>query len=203
MHKMARSFRQMTTAAVATAVLAVTPTATAAAASPAHPSLEPLTRLSAERVLIADQVAAAKYGTGQPIDDPVREQQVLDSVAAQATALGADPDEVVHVFRDQIEASKVVQRGLFRLWDADPSKAPTSRPDLSQIRVEINRVSGELVQAIADTEATRTHPACEGQLLAAYLRTDRAMQLDVLHAVALGRSLPHVCEGGEHTAHRT
>jgi chorismate mutase len=189
--------RRLTTAAVVTAVLAVTPTATANAASPDHPSLEPLTRLSAERVLIADQVAAAKYGTGQPIDDPAREQQVLDTAAAQAKALGTDPDEVVAIFRDQIEASKVVQRGLFKLWDADPSKAPTSRPDLAVIRVEINRIGGELVQAIADTDATRTSPGCDGQLLAAYLRTDRTMRLDALHAIALGRALPHVCENDE------
>ncbi|MEU8687442.1 hypothetical protein [Streptomyces sp. NPDC048665] len=101
---------------------------------------------------------------------------------------------MVAVFRDQIEASKIVQRGLFHTWDADPSKAPTSSPDLSVIRAEINRVSGELVQAIADTEAPRTSPRCGGRLLAAYRNTDRTMRLDVLHSIALGRSLPHVCE---------
>lgn len=186
--------RQRIIAAFATAALAIAVAPAAAAEPPARPSLEPLTRLSAERVLIADQVAAAKYRTGQPIDDPAREQQVLDGVAAQARALGTDPDEVVAVFRDQIEASKVVQRGLFRIWDAEPSKAPTSSPDLSVVRVEINRVSGELVQAIADTEALRTSPQCGGRLLAAYLNTDRTMRLDTLHSIALGRSLPHVCE---------
>jgi chorismate mutase len=187
--------RQMITAAIATAALAVTLTGTAAADPSARPSLEPLTGLSAERVLVADQVAAAKYGTGQPIDDPVREQQVLDGVAGQARALGTDPDEVVRVFRDQIEASKVVQRGLYRLWDADPSKAPTSRPDLSKVRVEISRISGELVQAIADSEATRTSPECGGLVRAAYVRTSQARRLDALHSLALERALPHVCQG--------
>ncbi|KMS85633.1 chorismate mutase [Streptomyces regensis] len=188
--------RHRSIAAFTMAVLAVTvaPTTVASAESSARPSLEPLARLSAERILIADDVAAAKYRTGQPIDDPAREQQVLDGVAAQARALGTDSDEVVGVFRDQIEASKVVQRGLFRIWDADPSKAPTSSPDLSVIRVEINRISSELVQAIADTEALRSSPRCGGRLLAAYLDTDRAMRLDMLHSIALGRSLPHVCE---------
>lgn len=186
--------RQTIIAALTTVALAIAVAPAAAAEAPARPSLEPLTRLSAERVLIADQVAAAKYLTGQPIDDPAREQQVLDGVAAQARALGTDPDEVVAVFRDQIEASKIVQRGLFRIWDRDPSKAPTGSPDLSVIRVEINRVSGELVQAIADTEAPRTSPRCGGRLLAAYLDTDRTMRLDMLHSIALGRSLPHVCE---------
>jgi chorismate mutase len=186
--------RQMITAAIATAVLAVTPTATAAAAPSTGPSLEPLTRLSADRVLVSDQVAAAKYGTGQPIDDSAREQQVLDGVADQARALGTDPDEVVRVFRDQIEASKVVQRGLYRLWDADPSKAPTSRPDLSKVRVEINRINGDLVQAIADTEAIRTSPECRGRLLAAYARTDHTMRLNALHSLALGHALPSLCE---------
>ncbi|MGN5382082.1 chorismate mutase [Streptomyces lasalocidi] len=186
--------RQTIIAALMTAALAIAVAPAAAAESPARPSLDPLARLSAERVLISDQVAAAKYRSGQPIDDPAREQQVLDDVAAQARALGTDPAEVVAVFRDQIEASKIVQRGLFRIWDTDPSKAPTSSPDLSVIRVEINRISGELVQVIANTEASRTSPQCGGRLLAAYLDIDRTMRLNMLHSIALGRSLPHVCE---------
>ncbi|MFI6036147.1 chorismate mutase [Streptomyces sp. NPDC051315] len=57
-------------------------------------------------------MAAATWGTDNPIDDPAREQQVLDAVAAQAERAGADPEEVRRIFRDRIEANKIVQRGL-------------------------------------------------------------------------------------------
>ncbi|WP_414935532.1 chorismate mutase [Amycolatopsis sp. cmx-11-51] len=66
-----------------------------------------LTEPAAQRVRIADKVAAAKFGTPSPIDDPVREQQILDSVAAKAPGLGLDSGGVVRFFRDQIEANKV------------------------------------------------------------------------------------------------
>ncbi|WP_364704601.1 chorismate mutase [Streptomyces ossamyceticus] len=83
-----------------------------ASAPSAAQGLTSLTDLFAERLLIADQVAAAKYGTARPIDDPAREQRILDDVAARAVGLGLDPDVVVAVLRDQIEANKLVQRRL-------------------------------------------------------------------------------------------
>ncbi|MFD6725081.1 chorismate mutase, partial [Streptomyces sp. NPDC060131] len=79
----------------------------AAPAPSAAYGLTPLTDLFAERLLIADKVAAAKYGTDRPIDDPAREQRILDDVAARAVGLGLDPAAVVAVFGDQIEANKV------------------------------------------------------------------------------------------------
>ncbi|WP_211282477.1 chorismate mutase, partial [Streptomyces hygroscopicus] len=103
-------------AVLATAVLGTGATAGAAAAvaapgGPVRASLRPLVELSAERALVADEVAAAKWGTDSPIDDPAREREVLDAVARQAEELGADPVATARIFRDQIEASKVVQRG--------------------------------------------------------------------------------------------
>jgi chorismate mutase len=188
--------------AAAAALAAIAPAAFATAAYPApapapmktKKSLQPLVQLSAERLLVSDEVAAAKWGTGKPIDDPAREQQVIDEAAAQARQLGTDPAEVVRFFQDQIAASKDVQRGLFRLWHAEPSKAPTTRPDLSQIRVKLNSIDNELIQAIADTDAVRSSSACEGRLTAAYRHTHHALRLDALHTFALRKALPHVCE---------
>ncbi|MBL1096794.1 chorismate mutase [Streptomyces coffeae] len=197
-----RAPRRALIAALTTAVLATgaagavaAPAATAPDRPAAAPSrLLPLAGLSAERLLIADEVAAAKWGTDSPIDDPAREKQVLDAVARQATELGADPAGTVRIFRDQIEASKLVQRGLYRRWDADPSQAPTERPDLSQVRLKINRINGELVRAIADSAPARTAPSCAGRLTAGAVVTVHEKRLDALHTAALGRSLPSVCE---------
>ncbi len=163
------------------------------AASSPYGQLHPLAALSAERLATGDLVAAAKWGTGGPIDDPAREQVVLDAVAAQARQLGADPAVTVRIFRDQIEANKVVQRGLHRAWEADPSQAPTERPDLDEVRQEINRVNGALVRAIADSPAARSAPYCGPLLTASAVRVGHERQMDGLHAVALARSLRSVC----------
>lgn len=58
----------------------------------------PLTDLAIDRLLVGDQVAAAKFGTGRPIDDPVREQQLLSQVRQAAGALGIDQAVAVRFF---------------------------------------------------------------------------------------------------------
>ncbi len=70
-------------------------------------------------------MAASEFGTGSPIDDPAREQQVLGQVRAQAGALELDQDAATAFFRDRITAGKVVQRGLFDRWTAHPDQAPS------------------------------------------------------------------------------
>jgi chorismate mutase len=197
--------RRILTTVTATAAVALTATGTAVAvpacdghavstAAPASAStLHPVAELSAERLATADLVAAAKWGTDSPIDDPAREQQVLDSVAAQAQQLGADPDEIRVIFRDQIEANKIVQRGLFQRWTAHPDEAPTTRPDLSVVRQEINRVTSALVQALAATADDRGALTCRPQLALAALQVHHEDRLDALHTRALFRALPSIC----------
>ncbi|WP_395372420.1 chorismate mutase [Streptomyces tubercidicus] len=198
------SIRSALTAGAAATVLLTG--ATGAVAAPPAPSpaatahspygqLRPLAALSAERLATADLVAAAKWGTGSPVDDPAREREVLNSVAEQARQFGADPAATVRLFRDQIEANKVVQRGLHRRWDANPAQAPTERPDLGQVRKEINRVNGELVRAIADSPSARSAPYCAPLLTVAAAQARHERQLDGLHTSALARSLRSVCGG--------
>ncbi|MFG2628306.1 chorismate mutase [Streptomyces sp. NPDC048473] len=169
-----------------------TATTTASGAGP-HSPLFSITGLSARRLATGDLVAAAKWGTGSPIDDPAREQQVLDAVADQARQLDADPEVTRRIFRDQIEANKVVQRGLHRRWQDDPSKAPTVRPDLSEVRKEVNRINEALVRAIAASAVHRSAPLCGVALAAAAVRVRHERHLDGLHTAALGGSLKSVC----------
>ena len=172
---------------------AVALTSGTATASPAQESLVPLVRVAAERIVTADQVAAAKWGTDKPIDDPAREQQVLDAMAAKATGMGVDPDLVRQVFRDQIEANKVVQRGLHRYWTAHPESQPTERPDLGEVRPVIDRLNDALLTEIRNTPHVRTDPSCGGRLGGAFLRVGHEMRLDGLHRAGVGRALPSVC----------
>ncbi|PZG53225.1 chorismate mutase AroQ, gamma subclass [Spongiactinospora gelatinilytica] len=89
-----------------------------------------LTDLMVRRMRVGDLVAAAEFGTPRPIDDPVREQQVLEGVRARSMAMGLDPESAVRFFRAQIEANKAVQRGLYARWMRHPDEVPAERPDL-------------------------------------------------------------------------
>lgn len=191
----------VTAAVVAAAAVSGTTSATAhAPAAPASATavrasgLGSLTELFAERLLLADKVAAAKYGTESPIDDPVRERQILDDVAARAAGLGLDPDSVTAVFRDQIEANKLVQRGLYARWDAHPDERPTERPDLAkEVRPALDLITTRLLAALQKTVPVRADASCGPRLYAAATLSAYGHRLDVLHLKGLGRALPSVC----------
>ncbi|MFE2945035.1 gamma subclass chorismate mutase AroQ [Streptomyces sp. NPDC059255] len=156
-----------------------------------------LAELSARRLATADLVAAAKRGTGSPVDAPERERQVLSTAAHRAQELGADPAVTVRIFRDQIEANKDVQRELLRRWDADPEHAPSERPDLAGVRAEIDRIDAGLVRAVAGSAQDRTAPRCGRLLTAAAVRAAAGQRQDLAHAKALGRALGSVCARDE------
>lgn len=162
-------------------------------ASASTPGLWRLTDLAARRVAIADQVAAAKYGTPSPIDDPAREQQIYDSVSAQAPGLGLDPADAVRFFRAQIEANKLVQRGWYARWDAHPWEVPSTRPDLSQIRPVIDRVNAGLLTELAATLSVRSSVSCPVRQRAATVVADVLHRFDALHARALAEATSATC----------
>ena len=183
-----RSLLVTVTAVLAASLLPAVP------ASASAPPLWRLTDLAAQRVAIADQVAAAKYGTPSPIDDPVREQQIYDSVAARAPQLGLDPADAVRFFHAQIEANKLVQRGLYTRWDAHPEERPTQRPDLDKdVRPALDRITMQLLSTLAETEGVRTSRSCEARLYGAAAWSAYDHELDVLHLKGLERALPSAC----------
>jgi chorismate mutase len=161
-------------------------------------ALGPLTDLVIQRLLVSDDVAASKFGTGSPIEDPVREAQVLEQVRTQAEASGANPDAAVAFFQDQITASKAVQKGLFARWTAHPEEAPTTRPDLAPIREKLDRLTTALLQELKDTEHLRDNSrACTVQLTLASGSGAALEGLDTLHRQALGTATASVCGSGE------
>lgn len=189
------------TAAVLSALSATTAPAALSAPEPAAATAEsrarlaPLVDLAAERLLLADEVAAAKYGTGIPIEDPRREQQVLDTVADLSTASGLDPAVGVRFFQDQIEAGKDVQRGLHERWNEHPELRPAHRPDLGeQVRPRLDRISVEAVRELRATEPVRSPTTrCRTDLAASVLGSVVEHRLDALHGEALGDALSSVC----------
>ncbi|WP_434447362.1 chorismate mutase [Lentzea sp. E54] len=180
--------------AMAASAPAETESSSAAAANRSFGRLGDLTGLVVERLRVSDDVAASKFGTTKPIDDPVREQQVLDQVRAQAGALGLDPDAAAAFFQDQITASKVVQRGLFARWTAHPEEAPTTRPDLAQIRTRLDRLTSSLLQELKSTEDLRAErTSCTVQLALAAGSAVFREHLDALHRQGLRTAVHSVC----------
>ena len=156
--------------------------------------LGPLTDLVVQRLLVGDQVAASKFDTDKPIDDPVREQQELADVRARAAALGIDPDRTAGFFQDQITASKIVQRGLFDRWTAHPAEAPTTRPDLNAIREELDRLTTALLGQLVATSAVRTpSTTCHVAAAEAAISASVLDHLDALHREALRSALRSAC----------
>ncbi|WP_207755678.1 gamma subclass chorismate mutase AroQ [Nonomuraea cypriaca] len=115
-----------------------------------------LTDLTVRRILLADQVAAAKYGTSRPIDDPARERQVLDSVATLSRSIGLAPKDGVDFFTAQIEAAKVVQRGLYAHWKAHPELRPSERPELAtEVRPRLDLLTTRILRQLKATLGVR------------------------------------------------
>ncbi|WP_374194794.1 chorismate mutase [Streptomyces sp. VRA16 Mangrove soil] len=128
------------------------------------------------------------------MDDPARERQILDDVAARSVGLGLDPGFAQAVFRDQIEANKVVQRGLYARWDAHPEERPTERPDLAtEVRPALDRITTQAVSSGVQAADARPGWSAVSASSRAALRDAHARGFDVLHLKGLARALPSVC----------
>ncbi|GAA5044631.1 chorismate mutase [Thermocatellispora tengchongensis] len=177
-------------AAVAITAVLLTPYA------PAPPPMDGLVESAVQRLLLAGQVAAAKFGGGGPITDPAREREVLDSVAAMSAAAGLAPETGVRFFRAQIEAAKVVQRGLHARWRAHPALRPRERPDLAtEVRPRLDALTPRMLRLLKQTEPVRrSAPECHARLAQARHAAEARTPLDGLHRMALNQALRPVCD---------
>lgn len=156
----------------------------------------PLTRLideAAQRLLTADPVAASKYLTGGAIDDPAREQQVIDSVTASASAKHIDADFVRDAFRNQIDATDSLEHSRFAAWKIDPGSAPKSAPDLSTTRNAINNSNEAIVDDMAAQWNVLQAPTCPADLDDAKAAAIALHHLDPLYQHALDYAVHGYC----------
>ena len=181
--------RLATAGALAFAVLAGAPQVRAQEPS----QLQPLVDAAAQRLQTADPVAANKFRTGGPIEDPQRERQVIDAATAEAGSRHIDPDYVGDVFRDQIDATVAVEYGLFSQWKLDPSTAPPNAPDLAASRATIDTLNHTMVNEIADHWPTLHSPACRADLDRAVDAVVSARNLDPLYRRALDHATRSYC----------
>lgn len=95
-------------------------------------SPDPVIDAAAQRLQVADPVAAYKWKTHGAIEDPVRVRQELAKLGDDAVAARIDRDYITRVFGDQIGATEAIEYGRFADWKLNPGDAQptprTSRP---------------------------------------------------------------------------
>ncbi|MFE0022804.1 hypothetical protein ACFWX1_17485, partial [Amycolatopsis sp. NPDC059021] len=120
---------------------------------------------------------------------------VHPGAGAAPGAGGAGRPAPLRFFRDQIEANKIVQRGLYALWTAHPELRPAHRPDLAtEIRPRPDRITTGIIGQLAATASLR-HPtlACEIDASFAKISAEIQQRLDALHRRALTVALRTTC----------
>lgn len=157
--------------------------------------LPELAELTVRRLLLADAVAAAKYGTATPVTDPARERELLDAVAEHSVEIGLPAQTGVWFFRAQIEAATLVQHGLHDRWQARPALLPQPRPDLAgEVRPQLDLLTPRLLHLLKETEPVRGVPGrCTPALAGARRAAETRAGLDRLHRDALTLALAPVC----------
>ena len=167
-----------------------------ASADTGPPDAEPLADLvdaAAARLQTADPVAAVKWLTAGSINDPVRVQQVLAAVSTDAESAGVPGDYATTVFADQIDATEAIQYSRFSSWKLDPSAAPSSAPDLSASRAQIDALNRRMVSEIAEQWTVLRSPECRVRLDAAKSAVAADRQLDPLYRQALDTATRSYC----------
>jgi len=155
--------------------------------------LLPLVDASAQRLQTAEAVAAYKWVNAIEIEDRGREQQVLDSVADDASAKRIDPAYVTKVFRSQIDATTAVQYSRFADWKFDPSTAPVTAQDLGSSRATIDTLNATIVNEIGLQWNALHGPECAGNLVHAIHAVAEARRLDPLYQRALSSATASYC----------
>jgi chorismate mutase len=158
--------------------------------------LQPLVETSARRLLIAEQVALAKWDSGAAVEDLPREAQVIRAAVRDSDSRGLDPTLVSNFFKAQIEANKVIQYSLLADWRRS-GRAPAHAPiDLvATIRPELDRVQTALIAELKDTVAIRASTTCRADVAKAIGKytLEHKHEVGPLQSIALDRALAASC----------
>lgn len=146
------------------------------------PRLLRLLSLMQQRLNLAQDVAMYKWNAKAAIDDPVREQQILDGLAQQAPQYGLEPRQVQDFFTVQIVAGKMIQTALFAEWVVKSQTPFTNPPDLkTAIRPALDKLTVELLMALAGAQ-----PVLQGKdsrQAVELAATDVSLRAEASHAV--------------------
>ncbi len=157
----------------------------------------PLTALVdalAQRLLIAEPVAAYKWSAHAVIEDPVRVEQELATLREDAVSAHVDPDYVVRVFSDQVDATEAIEYRRFADWKLDPAAVPPAPADLSASRAAIDALNTKILSHISLNWNLLNSPACAGLLHHARSDVISRRDLDNLYQRALTAATTSYCQ---------
>ncbi len=148
--------------------------------------LESLRLLIDERLMLAADVARYKWNHHAPIEDLLREAQVIATLGHQASDLGIPQSWAESFFKAQIEASKTAQNELFQGWDVFKRGQFPDAPDLATVtRPKLDRISDALVHALAENWPVLSDPKRRDDIT----RALRPMEADDLSAKAVNEAI--------------
>ena len=111
-----------------------------------------LCQLMAERLALMPDVARYKWNQKSSIDDPAREQQIIDGLKQEAEAFGIPSKWAEGFFRAQIEAAKIIQREHFARWERERQGKFSDVLDLATvIRPRLDALTPRLLRELAMT----------------------------------------------------
>jgi chorismate mutase len=168
--------------------------ATHARADPTGPLTE-LVDAAAQRLQVAEQVAAFKWSSHGSIEDPDRVRQELSKLGTDAAGEHIDPGYVTRVFGDQIDATEAIEYSRFAEWKLHAADVPGAPPDLSASRSTIDGLNQTMLSQIVANWDLLHSPACWERLDAARSDVTRGRQLDGLYQRALALATRSYCQG--------
>ncbi|WP_211465154.1 gamma subclass chorismate mutase AroQ [Collimonas silvisoli] len=119
--------------------------------------IDHLLMLIDQRLAVAPMVAKAKWNAGGAVNDPPREQLILDAVTAQAK--GLDAGFVRRFFQAQFDASKALQLGLHAQWRRQGAGSFADAPDLGRdVRPVLDKLTPQLIAALGKIEPLLAQP---------------------------------------------
>ncbi len=147
--------------------------------------LEALKEAMANRLGVMAQVARYKWNNNLPVEAPEREAAVLEASIKRATELGLDPNYASRVVTAQMDASKTLQRSLFKEWQATGAKAFDNVPSLADdIRPKIDLLTEDLLKAAQKAEFMLTF--CSSRAALDIAPSDAGIASNVWRAAARG-----------------
>jgi chorismate mutase len=158
--------------------------------------LQPLVETSAQRILIAEQVAFAKWDSGAPVEDTSREEHLIVAATKAAQARGLDPSSTANFFRAQIEANKLIQYSLLADWRRLGKVPEHTAVDLVKtIRPQLDQLQTELITELIHTSNIRSRASCRTDIAKAVGKyvSEHKDSFGQLQAIALDRAMAAAC----------
>lgn len=114
----------------------------------AEKRIDQLLLLMQKRLAIMHEVARTKWVQGLPIEDKVREQQVLDGLVEQANKSGLDENWVERFFQAQMDAAKEIQKRDFACWQQQGVTFETAFSLKDDLRFYIDQINLEVIDLL-------------------------------------------------------